>query len=309
MGTYSQLKVSLDGELARARRHGRAVSVLLLSIEGLGEARYQRGKDVADAYVLALIEGSTQQLRTADRLFRIEADEFIAAAAGVRSRRRLRAAERVSEMARELRVPSPKGPLGLTVRIGGAAFPHPRVQTSEDLIREAARAFRTMREQHPEALVFSGSRRSPDPRPGVRRCARRPAVPTLVPPRCSRFLLASGTAAAHAVASRAAGGRQTRGNEARHPDPADEAPRAHPRPAAHRARAPRELRYDLRLDLPIAVVAGGTWVVTEVLKGELAPATCRWCDRDADGSDVAQRLRRRESAPRSAGRTGRRRPP
>jgi membrane-associated phospholipid phosphatase len=47
------------------------------------------------------------------------------------------------------------------------------------------------------------------------------------------------------------------------------------------------LKYDLTVD---AAVTGGIWAAwlsTEtVLKGPLAPDTCRWCDRNPDGSDA-----------------------
>ena len=42
--------------------------------------------------------------------------------------------------------------LQISVRIGGAAFPSDRVQSSEDLLREANRSYRALREA--EKLIF-----------------------------------------------------------------------------------------------------------------------------------------------------------
>jgi membrane-associated phospholipid phosphatase len=43
--------------------------------------------------------------------------------------------------------------------------------------------------------------------------------------------------------------------------------------------------YDLRIDLPVIAVGGTGWIVSESLKSYVGPSTCRWCDRNADGSD------------------------
>lgn len=52
----------------------------------------------------------------------------------------------------------------------------------------------------------------------------------------------------------------------------------------------RRLRYDLRIDLPITAVGGAAWILTEALKGSLAPRRCLHCDRAADGSDALNPL-------------------
>jgi membrane-associated phospholipid phosphatase len=48
----------------------------------------------------------------------------------------------------------------------------------------------------------------------------------------------------------------------------------------------RDLKYDLRLDLPITITGGALWWGSELIfKDALAPSSCRWCDRNADGTD------------------------
>ena len=49
-------------------------------------------------------------------------------------------------------------------------------------------------------------------------------------------------------------------------------------------------RYDLRVDVPIAVVGIAAWATTEVLKPQIGPTACRWCDRAADGTDTLNGL-------------------
>jgi membrane-associated phospholipid phosphatase len=52
-------------------------------------------------------------------------------------------------------------------------------------------------------------------------------------------------------------------------------------PAPSAAQDVRPLRTDLRVDLPITFGAAALWITSELLKDELAPRTCRWCDDNA----------------------------
>jgi membrane-associated phospholipid phosphatase len=47
-----------------------------------------------------------------------------------------------------------------------------------------------------------------------------------------------------------------------------------------------QLRHDAALDATIAASGAVFWFGTELLKPSLAPATCRWCDRDPNGTDT-----------------------
>ena len=51
--------------------------------------------------------------------------------------------------------------------------------------------------------------------------------------------------------------------------------------------SPAELRWSAAVDVPVTLAAGLAWVVTEVLKPELAPRGCRWCA--VDGVDLGVR--------------------
>ncbi|GAC1538791.1 MAG: hypothetical protein NVS2B9_05540 [Myxococcales bacterium] len=57
--------------------------------------------------------------------------------------------------------------------------------------------------------------------------------------------------------------------------------------AGGKAVAVEPIAHDLRLDIPVAAVAGLGWLGSElVLKSALAPASCRWCDTDRSGKDA-----------------------
>jgi membrane-associated phospholipid phosphatase len=49
----------------------------------------------------------------------------------------------------------------------------------------------------------------------------------------------------------------------------------------------RELRWDPAIDLTVTLAGGGAWIASEILKPQLAPASCRWCD--VDGFDASVR--------------------
>jgi membrane-associated phospholipid phosphatase len=53
-----------------------------------------------------------------------------------------------------------------------------------------------------------------------------------------------------------------------------------PAPSAVAAQTP-----DLRLHLALTVVGAATWATLTVFSSSLAPSSCRWCDRNSDGSD------------------------
>lgn len=59
---------------------------------------------------------------------------------------------------------------------------------------------------------------------------------------------------------------------------------------------PHPLRYDLRLDIPVTVVAGGAALGLNLAGGSLAPS-CRWCGSNGLDDAVRDALRRNDPAP------------
>jgi membrane-associated phospholipid phosphatase len=52
------------------------------------------------------------------------------------------------------------------------------------------------------------------------------------------------------------------------------------------AGAPHGLDSNAHVDVPVTAGATGLWLGSEILKGTLAPASCRVCERSPDGSDA-----------------------
>ncbi len=53
----------------------------------------------------------------------------------------------------------------------------------------------------------------------------------------------------------------------------------------------RELKYDLKVDLPVTAVAIGLWLGSELAKSSLAPSECRWCGVNSIDTTVRNALR------------------
>ncbi len=153
-GTYSQLKASLDGELARSRRYGRPSAALFVGIDDFDQLRKKLGRDACDALIGELAKQMRQSLRGADRLFKVDSDEFAVLLpetdlAGARI-----AGQRLVEIARAVSAEGKGGKVQPKVRVGGAVFPDERVRTSEDLLREANRSYRQLLEKGGDAVLF-----------------------------------------------------------------------------------------------------------------------------------------------------------
>ena len=148
-GTYAQLKASLDAELARSRRYGRPCAAVMFGLDDYPALRYQLGRDGCDTFLGRMAATVKDALRGADRLFRIDADEFVVLlpetdwkGAHITSERLLKVASEVS---------NPSGPAA-QLRFGAAVFPSDRVRTSEDLLREANRSYRALADAKTKTL-------------------------------------------------------------------------------------------------------------------------------------------------------------
>lgn len=143
-GTYAQLKASLDAELARSRRYGRPAACLMFGFDDYAGLRYKLGRDACDAYLTRLFQGVLSCLRSADRLFRIDSDEFVILLPETDLAGGRLVAQRILDVMKDIVVEGPNGQLGVTVRCGGAVFPAEPIRTSEDLLRETNKSYRTL---------------------------------------------------------------------------------------------------------------------------------------------------------------------
>ena len=153
-GTYAQLKASLDAEVARSRRYGRPASALVFGFDDYEKLRYELGRDATDSYLKSVAHVVQDGLRGADRLFRIDSEQFVVILpetdfAGARV-----AALRLQSAATAVPAVGPSGRFETQVRFGGGVFPSEGIRSSEDLLRAAHRSYQVLQERR-HALVFN----------------------------------------------------------------------------------------------------------------------------------------------------------
>ncbi len=151
-GTYSQLKASLDAELARSRRYGRPVVGLMFGFDDYAAVRYQLGREACDGYLNELYQAAQACLRGADRLFRVDSDEFVALLPETDLAGGRIVGQRIVEGLASTTTPGAQGLIRVVARCGGAVFPRETVRSSEDLLREANRSYRAL--QGSTQLIF-----------------------------------------------------------------------------------------------------------------------------------------------------------
>jgi diguanylate cyclase (GGDEF)-like protein len=151
-GTYSQLKASLDSELARSRRYGRPVVCLMFGFDDYQSLRYQLGRDACDSYLGAIARELRTCLRGADRLFRVDSDEFVVLLPETDLKGGRVVAGRLLEAIARVGIEGQAASPVIAVRCGGSVFPDERLRTSEDLLREANRSYRELRKAQEKTL-------------------------------------------------------------------------------------------------------------------------------------------------------------
>lgn len=140
-GTYSHLKASLDAELARSRRYGRPASCLMVGFENYADMRYALGREACDAYLMRLFQGVLSCLRAADRLFRIDNDEFVVLLPETDLAGSKLVSRRILDILKDITADGPQGLIRVNVRCGGSSFPSEMVRSSEDLLRETNKSY------------------------------------------------------------------------------------------------------------------------------------------------------------------------
>jgi len=153
-GTYAQLKASVDSEIVRSRRYGRPAAALVLGIDDYQGLRFQLGREKSDALIAGMADKIRGSLRGADQLFRMDLGEFVILLPETDLQSARIAAGRLGQVLQNMIAEGREGPVSVSVRIGGAAFPGDGVNSTEDLLREANRVYRVLRETHPPRFIF-----------------------------------------------------------------------------------------------------------------------------------------------------------
>jgi len=147
-----EMYTRLEQELARARRYGEPLAVVMLDIDHFKAVNDHYGHQAGDAVLQELAQRLLQQARKADLVARYGGEEFLLilprtdlAAAGV-------FAERLRERIAGRPFGTPAGELSIQVSIGVAAYPD-QAADSDSLIRAADTALYSAKQQGRNRVV------------------------------------------------------------------------------------------------------------------------------------------------------------
>lgn len=144
---HAYLQELLDRELERARRHGRALSVLMLDIDHFKEVNDRYGHPVGDTVLARVGEVLAGSLRTIDLPARYGGEEFMVLLPDTGSDSARTLAERLRTIMAGEFVPTPGGAVSITVSIGVVTCePRRAACDRQRLVRQADRAMYASKE-------------------------------------------------------------------------------------------------------------------------------------------------------------------
>jgi diguanylate cyclase (GGDEF)-like protein/PAS domain S-box-containing protein len=138
----------LEVELARARRHGRSLSLIMVDVDHFKQVNDEHGHAVGDTALRALVEAMLEVLRSEDLVARLGGEEFAAILPEVDADGAMAVAERLRSRLGAVGVNAPEGTVRCTVSIGVAQArpahesPERTLKRADDALYEAKRAGR-----------------------------------------------------------------------------------------------------------------------------------------------------------------------
>jgi len=135
------LHVQLATEVERVRRYNAPLSVLMMDVDDFKMVNDTYGHHAGDLVLSELAVLLGRAARSVDTVARYGGDEFVIAVPETSEAGAIAFAERLRDkiQSHPFEIGQPK-PLSLTVSIGVADFPEPRVETADDLLECADRA-------------------------------------------------------------------------------------------------------------------------------------------------------------------------
>lgn len=127
------LDETLQKELARAKRYGRSVSILMLDVDHFKKFNDQHGHDMGDRVLKAVAAAMQSTLRQQDFACRYGGEEFLGILPDTQSTGAGEAAERVRLAIAALSIDG----LSVTASLGCASFPELAVESAEALVEQA----------------------------------------------------------------------------------------------------------------------------------------------------------------------------
>ncbi len=141
------LMKALEKELQRSERSQKPLALIMIDIDHFKSINDTYGHQQGDCVLQALADQMKTQLRDYDIAARFGGEEFALVLPETELAKALQVAERLREAATQVRCPDEGTEMALTISLGVAAFPMPKIRTIDDLIREADRALYRAKEK------------------------------------------------------------------------------------------------------------------------------------------------------------------
>jgi diguanylate cyclase (GGDEF)-like protein len=126
----------LGVEIERAKRYGRVLSLVMLDVDNFKEINDRRGHQFGDHVLAEVGKILTGNVRAIDIVCRYGGEEFAVLLPETPLEKAGRAAEKLRTCLKE-RFQKGRDPVALTVSLGVASYPSPRVADENDLVRRA----------------------------------------------------------------------------------------------------------------------------------------------------------------------------
>jgi len=130
----------LSIEIAYAKRHSSPVSLVILDIDHFKNVNDQHGHPAGDHVLVKLAEDIGGQLRAEDIFARYGGEEFVILLRGVEPEKAAMLAERLRHRIASLALEHGGKKLAVTISLGVAALPGPKVDDGDTLVRAADQA-------------------------------------------------------------------------------------------------------------------------------------------------------------------------
>mgnify|MGYP000930796619 FL=1 len=141
------LMKTLEKELQRCERSQKPMALIMVDVDHFKPVNDTYGHQQGDVVLQTLADQMKAHLRDYDLAARFGGEEFALVLPETALAEAVQVAERLRVAISELRIPTDHDEIRLTISLGVATYPHPKVRTVDNLILEADRALYNAKEK------------------------------------------------------------------------------------------------------------------------------------------------------------------
>ena len=141
------LMKTLEKELQRCERSQKPMALIMVDVDHFKPVNDTYGHQQGDVVLQTLADQMKAHLRDYDLAARFGGEEFALVLPETALAEAVQVAERLRIAISELRIPADHNEIRLTISLGVATYPHPKVRTVDNLILEADRALYNAKER------------------------------------------------------------------------------------------------------------------------------------------------------------------